>query len=340
MSSGATPESNHSRQSLDSCARSPIGRPFRVRTVEIWRASARIEMAQRRRTDERPVPTQRTEPLDTAPIRSRRGRPPKKLHQPRIDGQRSRHEPEGLYRTAPSEGLSAEAGIHRYRAPSSRSGKPPSAEERARGAELVRDNTQVRNGTSCATSESSDPTFRRKADRRVTASPSDFSDEGERHALTVPVRSPPIVADRQPAASCETYGDHSSDRKRSGFDEATAFPRVIPSIPPGNPPRTRRHTAESQMFRTILSRPHRVVRMTNPPPESDDRTYPKAVFGVSQQEFEDTFPRFVAFRRNQTCRSLMRWFTSPTPSALRVSHPLSGLIPAHPCGCVSSHIRP
>jgi len=28
-----------------------------------------------------------------------------------------------------------------------------------------------------------------------------------------------------------------------------------------------------------------------------------------------------------------RWIASPAPSAPRVSHPLSGLIPAHPCGC-------
>jgi hypothetical protein len=34
-----------------------------------------------------------------------------------------------------------------------------------------------------------------------------------------------------------------------------------------------------------------------------------------------------------------RRFTSPTPSALRVSHPLSGLLPPRPCGFVSRHIR-
>jgi hypothetical protein len=50
-------------------------------------------------------------------------------------------------------------------------------------------------------------------------------------------------------------------------------------------------------------------------------------------------PRFGAFQRNQMCRSLMRWIASPAPSAPRVSHPLSGLIPAHPRGCVSSRIR-
>jgi hypothetical protein len=38
-------------------------------------------------------------------------------------------------------------------------------------------------------------------------------------------------------------------------------------------------------------------------------------------------------------RSLCR-FTSPTPSALRVSHSLSGLSPPGPCGSVSRHIRP
>jgi hypothetical protein len=38
-------------------------------------------------------------------------------------------------------------------------------------------------------------------------------------------------------------------------------------------------------------------------------------------------------------RSLCR-FTSPTPSVLRVSHSLNGLIPPGPCGSVSRHIRP
>jgi hypothetical protein len=38
-------------------------------------------------------------------------------------------------------------------------------------------------------------------------------------------------------------------------------------------------------------------------------------------------------------RSLCR-FASPTPSVLRVSHPLNGLIPPGPRGFVSRHIRP
>jgi hypothetical protein len=39
--------------------------------------------------------------------------------------------------------------------------------------------------------------------------------------------------------------------------------------------------------------------------------------------------------RRSSCR-----LTSPTPSALRVSHPLSGLLPPGPRGFVSRHIRP
>jgi hypothetical protein len=39
-------------------------------------------------------------------------------------------------------------------------------------------------------------------------------------------------------------------------------------------------------------------------------------------------------------RSFMCRFASPTPSAPRVSHPLSGLIPPTPRGYVSSHFRP
>lgn len=47
--------------------------------------------------------------------------------------------------------------------------------EGTRGAEFVRDNTQDHDWPSCATSESSDPTFRRKTDRRIATSPSDLT---------------------------------------------------------------------------------------------------------------------------------------------------------------------
>lgn len=60
----------------------------------------------------------------------------------------------------------------------------------------------------------------------------------------------------------------------------------------------------------------------------------------TQQEQNDTFPevRFLSAKSTRlivTCR-----IASPTPSAHRVSHPLSGLIPPEPCGLVSCHFRP
>jgi hypothetical protein len=48
---------------------------------------------------------------------------------------------------------------------------------------------------------------------------------------------------------------------------------------------------------------------------------------------------FGPLRRIESGQSLCR-FTSPAPSALRVSHPLSGLSPPEPCGSISRHIRP
>jgi hypothetical protein len=48
---------------------------------------------------------------------------------------------------------------------------------------------------------------------------------------------------------------------------------------------------------------------------------------------------FGPLRRFEPRRSLCR-FASPAPSALRVSHPLSGLIPPGPRGSVSRHFRP
>jgi hypothetical protein len=89
------------------------------------------------------------------------GRPPKRLHHPRTDGQRSRHEPQGPVSDRPERTPSTEAGSDCCRAPSGRGGKPPptmphptdagseephlrvTTRERARGVELVTDYTQV-----------------------------------------------------------------------------------------------------------------------------------------------------------------------------------------------------
>ena len=59
----------------------------------------------------------------------------------------------------------------------------------------------------------------------------------------------------------------------------------------------------------------------------------------AQREYEDISLGVRILSTFELRRSLC-WFTSPTPSALRVSHSLSGLSPPGPCGFVSRHIRP
>jgi hypothetical protein len=60
----------------------------------------------------------------------------------------------------------------------------------------------------------------------------------------------------------------------------------------------------------------------------------------TQREPVGTFHR-VRFPSAEPARAIVaQWFTSPLPSALRVSHPLSGLIPPGPRGFVSRHIHP
>jgi hypothetical protein len=59
----------------------------------------------------------------------------------------------------------------------------------------------------------------------------------------------------------------------------------------------------------------------------------------AQREYDDISHGVRILSAYEPRRSLCR-FTSPAPSALRVSHSLSGLSPPGPRGFVSRHIRP
>jgi len=60
----------------------------------------------------------------------------------------------------------------------------------------------------------------------------------------------------------------------------------------------------------------------------------------TQREHDNTSHgvRFLSARKAPVI--VARRFTWPTPSALRVSHPLDGFLPPEPCGFVSRHSRP
>jgi hypothetical protein len=201
---------------------------------------------------------------------------------------------------------------------------------------LSRTHTQVHD-LSRRPSASLRPGSPKKASRRITLPVGCDSESSAKHASpcsAATVRSSQIVDPRQAAWP---YGNRSRDRKRSGpMTTLRCRERRIGGT--RHPSRPEAATDDQVHART--GRDHIVwSAQQTQPPEGDDRICPKAEARSLAAGIEDTFPRFNAFRRNQMRRSL-RWIASPAPSAPRVSHPLSGFIPAHPRGYISSHIHP
>lgn len=123
LSSGATTEYDHSRQSIDPRVRRP-----RRPTLSGWPFERGAPLPASNRVHHRCTadgrPDHEWPGFDTAPFRFRRGRPPKRLHRPRtrrleVSARTRRSSPD-----RPELSLPTEAGRHRYRAPSGRDGKP------------------------------------------------------------------------------------------------------------------------------------------------------------------------------------------------------------------------
>jgi len=268
------------------------------------------------------------------------GRPPKKLHHPRIIRRRSRRRPEGLRRTAPSRCPRRRPGRHRYRALSGHDGKPSRRIERARGVEIARDHTS-----------SHDPSFV----FAISEPPTRLSEESQSLRRRFPFGFDAEGGERHKTLGPLTTVDCCQSRAR-GKPRGPSVPIWAIASDPAPMSRLRCRESSHQNTRESVTavRRSQTSNATNKPamttssgpadktlpPEGNDRNRPKAGRRRLSAGIKDTFPRFIAFRRSEMRRSLIRWFASPTPSALRVFHPLSGLIPAHPRGCVSSHFRP
>jgi hypothetical protein len=158
------------------CPPSPVGRPFRTRTDTRLRTAGCVELV----TTSKPAATlpfegkpaaHRTSrrglarpedraghtpdepawtgpiPLDRRPSSQHpthpRGRPPKRLHRPRIGGPRSRNEPEGSHRTAPSARSRPKPRVGAAELPRRLRWQAITTIERTRGVELIGDDTQV-----------------------------------------------------------------------------------------------------------------------------------------------------------------------------------------------------
>jgi hypothetical protein len=331
LSSGATTEYDHSRQSTD-----PLVRPSR-RTDPF--GSARRAAAdgcphralyRRRAVDRRSDP--KIEPLDAAPCRSlgaiSEETAPSEERWAEVTARARRFVPD-----RPEQSLSAEAGSVRYRAPSSRDGKPPSTVEGARGVELAADNTQVHERIVVFTL--SEPPTRRSEESQSShhCFPSGCdSDGGERYAFAVPGQ-PPV------------------DRHRSRVRGKPRGPSVAARGIASDPVPTRRLRFREPLHRmrstSVHARKHDQASSTTSEPvmttscgRCDKPTTsgrrpdpPEGGCPVSRSRNRRHLPEVQCLSTESDAPIVTRWIASPAPSALRVSHPLSGLIPAHPRGC-------
>jgi len=105
------------------------------------------------------------------------------------------------------------------------------------------------------------------------------------------------------------------------------------------------HSPESKLWptRTIRSLDWLLKRVAAQsrraePADSIARGY--ADDGCAEAKNSDISHGVQCLPTKSASRIVTRRLASPTPSALRVSHPLSGLIPSKPCGFVSRHFRP
>jgi hypothetical protein len=92
---------------------------------------------------------------------------------------------------------------------------------------------------------------------------------------------------------------------------------------------------DEQTFRTPNVWSSRQAR----PSEGDTWTCPKTGADVSHSRRRRHLPEVPCLSAESDASIVTRWIASPAPSALRVSHPLSGLLPMHPRSCISSRIH-
>jgi hypothetical protein len=221
--------------------------------------------------------------------------------------------------------------------------EPPSrgaTRERARGVELVADNTAGARPAADSPSASLRPGSPKRASRRIATSPSDVTPTGGAQYAIAVLGRPPFDRhrSRNPRHAARPFGGRSRDRKRSGADEATAFPQAAASDaarPPSRPKaETEKRVHEQPVMTTTCGRRDNPIHQERRPAPSEDG------WPASHSRNRRHLPEVLCLSAESDAPIVARWIASPAPSALRVSHPLDGFVPAHPRGCISSHIRP
>lgn len=150
-------------------------------------------------------------------------------------------------------------------------------------------------------------------------------------------RSSPVVSHRSDTHDCATtrhtpegggLGGVMPDRSRDSLRLSAALPPQAMTPQADSPICVRGRT---RVRATMCERRHR--QMSVPP------TGEPAVGDWLTPGNQRRLPEVRCLSAKSVEAIVLRRFTSPTPSALGVSHPLSGLIPPRPRGFVSRHIR-
>jgi hypothetical protein len=200
--------------------------------------------------------------------------------------------------------------------------------------------------------------MRRHADTRSTSSRRS-GECPERH--TPPLRSFPLG--REPDAGARSFiatpAPPLADRRRSEVARQAVLP--APMTARGDRERSTRDNTlrlrnASDRAWPIRTPPRRTASPTSrvdgspaatsrgpsdkPVHQERPPALPEGRMPGSRSRSRRHLPEVLCLSTESDVSIVVRWIASPAPSALRVSHPLNGLIPTHPRGSISSHIHP
>lgn len=204
-------------------------------------------------------------------------------------------------------------------------------------------------------SSSAGPSERRSARSSAAVTMSGRPAAHECRHQTAPDRRPESdITEATPArptitrrTGCSSTLEHSVwSTSRSHHHTERNIPKdVVPlhlAPDPGLPPR--RHGPKAAWHEAVHSSGHDESMNRSHEPDisrcvcRDTRRVLRRDSG-SQLRSEDSYHGVRCLSAKSDERIVLRRFASPTPFALRVSHPLSDLIPVHPCGSISRHIH-
>lgn len=329
VSSGATAEYDRSRQSHDSSVRSPTRRPSRAPPTPGFEPPSAphptASASEGRRSDRKGRVASAAHRLRDPAVSEEIDRAGRAMTEITLESEDSR-------RTARTNADSRNRGT-RIRTRRLGDGKPS---PRPAESPVARSSSATRRfcGRRSFHSQHAPPRPPKKTGRGSTHPRNCFP----RHRCCT--RTATAIVERPSPVVCPWQAMSPSDGQPVASDPASPAPTAFPQVGNSRFSVTRRGinpigTGGEQTFRT----PHRVVEPTSTTIRRRHTDLSEDRCNVSHSRSRRHLPEVPCLSAESDASIVTRWIASPAPSALRVSHPLSGLLPMHPRGCISSHIH-